>query len=383
MLTARFGIVGGGLSGLWAAALLEEQGIDDYVLLEAREMFGGRIRSEAVGAEVDGEQPTAGCFDLGATWFWPALQPELAALVSNLGLDAFEQYEAGDMLVDRSELGAPSRVRGYLSSPASMRIAGGMGALVDAIRRRLKSTRLMRGQRVRTIRHTGTDIALDTEDAGGRGATYRVAHVLLAVPPRLATATIEFMPSLPDALALAWRQTGTWMAPHAKYVAIYDAPFWRDQGLSGEARSMVGPLAEIHDASAPGGDAALFGFFGIASETRRRASEDMLRVHCRAQLARLFGASAAMPKAELLKDWAGDPYTATVADLHADSSHADAPEPSPRHGIWRGRIVGIASEWSPRFPGYVAGAVEAAGQGVAALTSPEIIRSSSPIPAKE
>ncbi|WP_246794748.1 hypothetical protein [Burkholderia perseverans] len=35
-------------------------------------------------------------------------------------------------------------------------------------------------------------------------------------------------------------------------------------------------------------------------------------------------------------------------------------------GPWHDRLVGIASEWSPSYPGYVAGAVEAAGLGVAA-----------------
>src|SRR3546814_12909940 len=43
--SARIAIIGGGLSGLYAAALLEERGIKDYVVLEARETFGGRIIS--------------------------------------------------------------------------------------------------------------------------------------------------------------------------------------------------------------------------------------------------------------------------------------------------------------------------------------------------
>ncbi|EDT04545.1 hypothetical protein BamIOP4010DRAFT_1927 [Burkholderia ambifaria IOP40-10] len=62
------------------------------------------------------------------------------------------------------------------------------------------------------------------------------------------------------------------MAPHAKYIAIYDTPFWRDQGLSGEARSARGPFGEIHDASMPGGCAALFGFFGVPAQVRQNVS---------------------------------------------------------------------------------------------------------------
>ena len=77
------------------------------------------------------------------------------------------------------------------------------------------------------------------------------------LPPRLAEASIAFEPPLPPDLAKRWRDTATWMAPHAKYVAIYDAPFWRDQGLSGSARSALGPLAEVHDVSMPGGHATV------------------------------------------------------------------------------------------------------------------------------
>ena len=47
MPTARIAIVGAGLSGLYAACLLESQGITDYVLLEARDCAGGRIASAA------------------------------------------------------------------------------------------------------------------------------------------------------------------------------------------------------------------------------------------------------------------------------------------------------------------------------------------------
>jgi monoamine oxidase len=36
-------------------------------------------------------------------------------------------------------------------------------------------------------------------------------------------------------------------------------------------------------------------------------------------------------------------------------------------GPWAGRAWGAASEWSPEFPGYLAGAVDAAERAVQAL----------------
>jgi monoamine oxidase len=371
MQTARIAIVGAGLSGLYAAFLLEQQGIADCVLLEARNSLGGRIASAPVSAH-PALEPTTGAedsdrVDLGPTWFWPGYQHQLGRLVNDLGLKSFKQHEAGDTLVERSPHAPPERVRGYLNAPASMRLVGGMAALTDALHRRLEATRIHTGQAVRRLHSSPHHVELDSEDARGHATTWRAAHVLLALPPRLLESRIEFMPALPPALARQWRATATWMAPHAKYIALYDTPFWRDQGLSGEARSTRGPLGEIHDASMPGGSAALFGFFAVPAQVRQRVPEDQLRAHCRAQLERLFGSPAASPKAEFIKDWALDPYTATAADLDGSEQHAEAPASTITSGPWSGCLTGIASEWSPQFPGYVAGAIEAARLGVEGL----------------
>ena len=374
MPTARIAIVGAGLSGLYAAYLLEQQGITDYVLLEARDTLGGRIASASASGQPTPEAATdadkSDRVDLGPTWFWPGYQHQLGNLVSDLGLQSFEQHETGDTVVERSPHEPPTRVRGYVNSPASMRLVGGMGALTDALHRRLDATRIHTGQAVRRLRSTPQHVELDSEDvhgAQGHTTTWRAEHILLALPPRLVEHSIEFEPALPPALAQQWRATATWMAPHAKYIAVYDTPFWREQGLSGEARSAIGPLGEIRDASMPGGSAALFGFLGVPAHIRQSVTEVELRAHCRAQLARLFGSQAATPKAEFIKDWALDLYTATAADLQSTGQHAEAPAATASSGLWSGRLTGIASEWSPQFPGYVAGAIEAASLGVEAL----------------
>jgi monoamine oxidase len=242
-----------------------------------------------------------------------------------------------------------------------------MGVLTDALHRRLDTARTLTGQKVRRLRATASHIELDSEDVSGLITTQRAGQVLLAMPPRLAEDSITFSPILPRALAQQWRGTSTWMAPHAKYIALYDNPFWREQGLSGEARSAIGPLGEIHDASMPGGHAALFGFFGVPAQARKSVSDDALRMHCRNQLVRLFGPQAAAPTSDFIKDWAEDPYTATVADQQPTGQHAVAPNATAASGPWRGRLIGIASEWSPQFPGYLAGAIEAAGLGVQTL----------------
>lgn len=372
MQTARIAIIGGGLSGLYAAFLLEQKGIKGYVLLEVRNTLGGRIEFFSVSGQPTSDTAIASNaidrIDLGPTWYWPLFQRQLDRLIHDLGLACFEQHETGDMLLELSLNDPAIRMQGYSNSPTSMRLVGGMSALIEALQLNLDSTRIITGQKVCRLHSTDHYVELDSEDASCLVSRFRVEHVLLAMPPRLVADSIEFTPALPQILVQQWRATATWMAPHAKYIAIYETPFWREQGLSGKARSERGPLNEIHDASMPGGSAALFGFFGVPARVRKNVPAEVMRSLCRAQLKRLFGPNAATPKAEFVKDWAWDPYTATVADLDDASHHAETPPTSVSTGPWRGRITGIASEWSPQYPGYVAGAIEAASLGVQALS---------------
>ena len=56
-------ILGGGVAGVTAARTLHEQGIDDFIILEARHELGGRMMSHTFGAA--GEDWTV---EVGANW---------------------------------------------------------------------------------------------------------------------------------------------------------------------------------------------------------------------------------------------------------------------------------------------------------------------------
>ena len=56
-------ILGGGVAGILAARKLTEEGITDFVIVEARNELGGRMRSTSFGAP--GRQLTV---ELGASW---------------------------------------------------------------------------------------------------------------------------------------------------------------------------------------------------------------------------------------------------------------------------------------------------------------------------
>ncbi|MEL5849418.1 MAG: FAD-dependent oxidoreductase [Candidatus Igneacidithiobacillus chanchocoensis] len=359
--SAEFIIIGAGLSGLYAAHLLTERGAD-WCLLEARQTAGGRILSVAA--------PGGACaqrFDLGPSWYWPEYQGDLARLIAQRQLETFPQYETGNMVVERSNATPPQHMPGYRSVPQSWRLAGGMAALLEGLQKNLDAERMHFGQVVQELQIVGGKVAVTTVGENGELTVWQANKVLLALPPRLAIERLHFAPALPEPLRREWSATPTWMAPHAKYLAVYEKPFWRVQGLSGEGRSAVGPLQEIHDASLPDGIGALFGFLGMPARLRRSMSAQTLQEACRRQLGRLFGASATTPVAEFFQDWAENPFTSTTLDEDAAMEHVSTPVAAPAHGPWAGKIVGIGSEWATAFPGYLAGAVESATIGVESI----------------
>lgn len=353
MIKRQVAIIGAGVSGLYAAWLLQKAGID-YVVLESRNRVGGRVLSSAAEGG-----------DLGATWFWPAIQPMLSGLLAELGLEVFSHQEMGDMLFERS-MDASSRHPGFVSSPAPARVRGGMSKFTDALLSRLEPERIVMDIQVKQIEQCNGTLTIYGHSPDKPPMTLRAGHILLALPPMLA-AHIAFTPALPDPLLQAWRNTGTWMAPHAKYVAHYSRDFWKAKGLSGEARSSVGPMVEIHDVSEPDGVHSLFGFIGLPYNARQSVGETALREACREQLKRLFGPEALHPHAEFFKDWAADPFTATSRDLILQAGHS-VPPAGANDGPWQHLLTGIASEWSTAFPGYLAGTIDAAAEGVQRLS---------------
>jgi len=354
-------IVGGGLGGLQAARLLAAAGLS-FVLLEARSRLGGRILS--MPAATAG---SPGLFDLGPAWFWPDLQPRMARLVAGLGLHAFPQHEAGLTRIERSAAAPPQSVAGHRQEPASFRLQGGMAALADAVAAQVPPERMLMGHRVTRVARSADGVLVKARTGQGGTVAFEAAAVILAVPPRLAAFTMEFVPPWPDRTATGLLGTSTWMAGQAKFVAIYDQPFWRAAGLSGAARSLAGPLAEVHDASAVDGPAALFGFVGVPVRERAALGAN-LATQAIAQLGRLFGAEAEAPRTLLFKDWAADDLTATRLDLRHGSGY---PGPgTARAATWGpGVLAWAGSEAASGHGGYLEGALEAAEAAVSALVS--------------
>ena len=149
-------------------------------------------------------------------------------------------------------------------------------------------------------------IACDAE--GVTVGDVRGRRVIVALPPTL-TARLDYDPPLPghrDQLVQRMPQGTVW-----KCMAVYDEPFWRRDGLSGEGVSDAGPVAITFDNSPPDGTpGVLLGFLeadharrmGLATEASRRAA--VLGV-----FGRLFGERALRPEQYVERSWAEEQWT--------------------------------------------------------------------------
>lgn len=349
-------VVGGGLSGLAAAIALVADG-HEVVLLEAQDRLGGRVLTAGADAGDNGR------FDLGPTWCWPAHQPRMAALLRRLGLVTFAQPRAGALLYELAPT-RQHRVADDGGSDGSIRVDGGMNAVIAALAAELPAGVVRLNQPVTALLATDEGVEVTSTRPDGVAETCSVDVVLCTLPPRLAAASLSLSPALPAAERARWAAVPTWMAGHAKFVAVYEHAFWRADGLSGAARSQVGPLAEVHDATAPSGQPALFGFVGVPAAARQRAGAEAITEAALAQFTRLFGEQAGRPVATYFKDWSADPWVATMADAELPLGHpmygALPPLPTP----WTNRLLLAGTEVAPTHGGYLEGALEAAERAV-------------------
>ncbi|WP_421383232.1 flavin monoamine oxidase family protein [Bacillus salacetis] len=352
-------IVGAGLSGLRAASLLTSQGIECRVL-EARSRIGGRVLSRAV--EVS---PEIGRFDLGPTWFWPDHEPVISNLVTELGLQTIIQHTDGAVLLEQSKNGPVQRhllPEGAVQK--SVRLVGGVQSLIEAVFATLPSGVIELDTRVIGVSEDEEGrITVEAERSDGHLKKISAGAVIFALPPRIVAEHIDFSPALPRELAASLKNKPTWMAGQAKVLAVYEHPFWREDGLSGQVMSWAGPLQEIHDASPETGHGAFFGFFGLSAADRRELGEEKILELVVRQLERLFGPAAAKPISLLYKDWSSDAETAVEEDLQPLNSFPDYGLPV-KSGTWEKKIIFAGTETSPEFGGHLEGALRSAERAV-------------------
>ncbi|MFT4728071.1 MAG: monoamine oxidase [Granulosicoccus sp.] len=346
-------VVGAGLSGLYAAHLLKKQNIQTTVV-EARSRPGGRVLSELPIADIP-----AGV-DMGPSWFWP-WQSRMLSLISEMGLDSrvYEQHSLGAAIAEY-RTGKLVQQQGTASMAGSLRLSGGLQSLVHSLTDSISLEHIHSDKRVVHVEQNSRGILATTEHFGIK-KTINARRIVLAAPPRVLASSISYSPALETSERRLMENTPTWMAGQAKFVAVYDTPFWRKKGLSGDGISEIGPLGEIHDASAiVGPPYALFGFVGLPATARVNRDEEVIQAATE-QLLRMFGSGQEKPTHVFYKDWASDDLTATNADRNGPGSHVH--QTVSTIALWENRLYWAGSETaavSTGDNGYLEGALVAA-----------------------
>ena len=279
----RLIIIGAGLSGLYLASLLQNH--YEITILEASERIGGRVL-------------TTNGHDLGPSWVWPH-HKDVIALIQENGLELFEQYVKGDALYE-----TPSQCQRFTPPPAmpSMRIKGGIIALVNAIHQKLDNVSIIYNAPVKNI--TQTSDHLDVRTSEGE---YQADKVVVTAAPRIG-ANIVYSPPLSQQTLQTLQTTHTWMGNARKVVITYEKSFWRDMGYSGFVFSAMGVCSEYHDACIED-EAALFGF------VRTGVDDTDIEEKVISQLVHIFGEEAKNYRHFYDKNWRKESYISTPNDL--------------------------------------------------------------------
>jgi monoamine oxidase len=179
-------------------------------------------------------------------------------------------------------------------------------------------------------------------------------EVIVAIPPKLVLG-IDFNPGLPGAKRKLLK--GTPPGRLIKWEAVYDTPFWRDDGYSGQAVSEQGPANTTFDNTPPGGSPGiLFGFIGgkqarsyamLSREARRGVVLD--------NFVRYFGPEAANPKSSFELDWTQEAWTRGCPVGHTGRNVLHRYGHTLRKPV--GHVHWAGTETSDYWNGYMDGAV--------------------------
>jgi monoamine oxidase len=221
----------------------------------------------------------------------------------------------------RGTMAAEARDLSLLHTLFVIRSAGGLARLIataggaqerrfhqgaQAISIRLAESlgdRVVLGAPAQVVRHGDGWVVVEAD-----GRSVAAGRAILAVPPAIA-GRIVYRPAMPG-----WRNQLTQRVPMGSVIkvhAIYEEPFWREEGLSGLAVSDSGPVRIVYDNSPEDGSpGVLVGFIeGEQARSWARRNRAGRRAGILACLADYFGERAGRPRELLERSWADEEYS--------------------------------------------------------------------------
>jgi monoamine oxidase len=205
------------------------------------------------------------------------------------------------------------------------------------------------------------------QDAGGvtveaDAVTVKAERCVVTAPPALA-GRIDYQPAMPPL-----RDHLTTRAPMGSVIkvhAIYETPWWRDEGLSGRVVSDRGPIKVIFDNSPLEGTPGMLMGFIEGGDGRRLSNIDAgerrkIALEC---FVRYFGDRAARPLDYIEGNWPAEQWSRGCYGAVFPAGTLISCGRALREPV--GRIHWAGTETSEVFCGYVDGAVRS-GERVAA-----------------
>src|SRR3954451_17345844 len=238
----------------------------------------------------------------------------------------------------------------------AQRFVGG-SQLVPLAMARALGRRVRLNTPARRIVQTRTGVRVDSDKL-----SYHAKQVIVAVPPAIA-GRIIYEPGLS-----ALRDQLTQRMPNGslmKAEAVYDKPFWRDQGYTGQAISDVGPVKVTFDNSPPDGSVGvLMGFIGgtEARQLTQKSAADQQTAALQS-FANYFGDQAKSPRDYVQFNWSTETWNrGCPVSVLAPGTLMDFGEAIRRP---EGRIHWAGTETSTYWNGYMDGAVRAGERAAA------------------
>lgn len=228
--------------------------------------------------------------------------------------------------------------------------------------------RVLLSSPVTAIEHDAGGVVAAIASGDGAPVSVRARRAVVAMAPIL-SARLHWSPALPTARSQL--ATHAPMGAVTKVHAVYDRPFWRDDGLNGQLLADSGSLrCTFDDSPVDESRGVLVGFVAgdecrklddVDAEVRRRVVLD--------DLARAFGPRAATPAQLVEQRWCaeaftgGGPVTVLTPGVLSGCGEALRRPVGPVH--WAGTET--ATEWCGYIDGALSSGARAADEVLAAL----------------
>ena len=289
-----------------------------------------------------------------ATWMRHNLATKAGRMLLELGIESVWAAQPEDVsllhvLFYIHSAGGLSRLFDTEGGAQQDRFVGGSQLVALRLAAGLGEERLVLSAPARRIEHGHDGVTVHADGVVARGR-----RAIVAIAPTLA-GRIAYGPPLPG-----YRDQLTQRMPLgtvAKCMALYEEPFWRDEGLSGQGLSDTGPVKLTFDNSPPDGSpGVLLGFLeGRQARELGRLPADVRRAAVVDCFARLYGPRAARPVDYVERLWAEEEWSRGCYGCHLPTGAWTAYGPALREPI--GPLHWAGAEYATVWNGYMDGAI--------------------------